>query len=209
MESTWTGPHDDIDATGQMYATGQSYSKKTTANRNLTQKIEAILSSYELQEKYSTKLTPYSLIVIEKLIKTKPEFFRMVESTLVRNVNANIIQANDVPYLISIVNQLYHLLLASAIDNSKYNELPASTCSYILKFVFSVVIREHIVVIEDDTKATLLLLCCDNIVDSCTLLLNAARPVVPEKEPVYVHRYAPVPEPTTVIMPAKKRGCCG
>jgi len=91
--------------------------KKTTAHRNLIQKLEAIMASYELQEKYSTKLTPYSLQVVEKLIKKNPEFFRMVESTLLRNINDSKIQTTDVPYIISIVAYLYTILSAIKHEN--------------------------------------------------------------------------------------------
>lgn len=172
--------------------------KKSTANRTLIQKLEAILSSYELQEKYSTKLTSHSLEVIEHLIKHKPEFFRMVESTLVRNVHGNKIKSNDIPYIISMISQLYNLLLVENIDNAN-NELPADTCTYILKFVFSVVIRENLVHVDDETGATLLLLCCDNIIDACTKLLKLK---VPKPTPIYI---SPTPTP---IMQDQKGGCC-
>jgi hypothetical protein len=146
--------------------------KKTTANRNLIQKIEAIISSYELQEKYSIQLTATSLSIIEKLIKSKPEFFRIVESTLVRNINGSTLYANDVPYIISIIAQLYNLLTNMKLDNNQFNELPADTCGSLLKFIINVAVREKIVKIEDETESTLLILCCDNIIDACTRLLK-------------------------------------
>jgi len=152
------------------------YNKKITAHRNLIQKLEAIMASYELQEKYSTKLTPYSLDVIEKLIKTHPQFFRMVESTLLRNINDNKILTTDVPYIISIIAYLYNILIVLNKDSDFIMEEPADTCGYILKFVFSVAIREQLVKISDDTDATLLLLCCDNIIDSCIKLLKLKQP---------------------------------
>jgi hypothetical protein len=153
--------------------------KKVTAHRNLIQKLEAIMASYELQEKYSTKLTPYSLNVIEKLIKTNPEFFRMVESTLLRNINDNKIMTTDVPYIISIIAYLYNILMAINGENEFIMEEPSDTCGYILKFVFSVAIREQLVKISDETDATLLLLCCDNIIDSCIKLLKLKQPIKP------------------------------
>ena len=88
-----------------------SISKKLIVKRNLIQIIETILASYEMQEKYSTKLTPFGMITIGELIKKKPEFFRMVESTLVRNIHGNKIKAEDVPYIISIISNLHTLLL--------------------------------------------------------------------------------------------------
>lgn len=167
--------------------------KKSTANRNLIQKIEAIIASYELQEKYSTHLTSHSLTVVEKLIKTKPEFFRVVESTLIRNINGNILRANDVPYIISIISQLYNLLSTLNIDTSG-SESHADLCGYLLKFIVSVAIREKIVKIDDETEATLLLLCCDNIIEACTKLIKL-KPLVPvqikrepEKEKVVVKK---------------------
>jgi hypothetical protein len=148
------------------------HQKKTTANRTLIQKIETILASYEMQEKYSTKVTPHSLATIAELIKVKPEYFRMVESTLIRNINNDKIEAHDIPYIIAIISQLYNLLLIIDMNNIKQNETTIDTCSNILKFIFSVSIREALVQIDDDTNGTLLLLCFDNIVDACIKLLK-------------------------------------
>jgi hypothetical protein len=144
--------------------------KRNTAHRSLIQKIEAIIASYELQEKYSTKLSAHSLIVIENIIKTKPEFFRIVESTFLRNINNDEIMANDIPYIISIICQLYNLLVSLHIDSR--NEPIPDTCNYILKFLISVIVREQLVKIDNETAAVLLILCCDNIIDACTKLLK-------------------------------------
>jgi hypothetical protein len=173
--------------------------KEVINNRNLIQKIEAILSSHELQEKYSTRLTNQSLLVIERLIKTKPEFFRVVESNLVRNINDNKLRAEDVPYIISIVSQLYTLLVTINIDQQ--NESPVEVCGNILKFLFSVAVRESLIKIEDETEAILLLLCCDNIIESCVKLLH----LKPQK-----NMYHPTIEPriAPVVPPPKKSGCC-
>jgi len=64
-------------------------------------------------------------------------------------------------------------------------ELPADTCGHLLKFIISVAIREKIVKIDDETEATLLILCCYNIIDACTKLLklkNSEEPVKEEKQ---------------------------
>jgi hypothetical protein len=176
------------------------------------------MASYELQEKYSTKLTPYSLDIIEKLIKTHPQFFRMVESTLLRNINDNKIMTTDVPYIISIVAYLYNILIILNKDIDFVMEEPADTSGYILKFVFSVAIREQLIKITDDTEATLLLLCCDNIIDSCIKLLKLKQPkqisntitshipfVPPQPLLVPLPVPLPVPEPIIVPVPPKKR----
>jgi hypothetical protein len=145
--------------------------KKTVVKRNLIQLIETILASYELQEKYSTKLTPFCMITINDLIKKKPEYFRMVESTLVRNIHNNKIKSEDIPYIISIISQLYNLLLAQYND-SKNRDSIIDTCSNSLKFIFSVSLRENLIKIDSETDIILLLLCFDNIIDSCMKLLK-------------------------------------
>ena len=143
-----------------------------------------------MQEKYSTKVTQYSLAMIAELIKSKPEYFRMVESTLIRNINNDKIEAHDVPYLITIISQLYNLLLIINMNNFRNNESTIDTCSNILKFIFSVAIRESLVKIDDDTNATLLLLCFDNIVDSCIKLLkiSTSKPFVLLEEPSIIEQ---------------------
>jgi len=171
------------------------HQKKTTANRTLLQKIETILASYELQEKYSTKVTPQSLFVIAELVKVKPEYFRMVESTLIRNINNDKIESHDVPYIIAIISQLYNLLLILDMNNIKNNETTIDTCSNILKFIFSVSIRESLVQIDHDTNATLLLLCFDNIVDACIKLLKigTTKPFIFTEEHVYNDKPSTIP----------------
>jgi hypothetical protein len=167
--------------------------KKAAIKRNLIQIIESILSSYELQEKYSTKLTPLCITIISDLIKKKPEFFRIVESTLIRNINDNKIKAEDVPYIITIISHLYHLLLAY--NEEKNNEPITETCSNILKFIFSVSLRENLVKIDNETDTILLLLCLDNIVDSCIKLLKPKKVLEIAVEPHRVFNPPPAPTP--------------
>lgn len=202
---TWSENGEDIDTGIQINnlpPLNLPIVKKSSINKNLIQKLEAIISSYELQEKYSTRLTENSMIVIERIIKTKPEFLRIVESTLVRNINNNKIDANDVPYIISIVSQLYNVLLQLHITNYQNNETPSDTCALILKFIFSVAIRENLIKVDNETEGALLLLCCDNIVDACVKLLKLQYISPPEP----VSNVKPIT--TTVIIPDKKRGCC-
>ena len=180
------------------------HQKRTTANRTLIQKIETILASYEMQEKYSTKVTPHSLAMIAELIKAKPEYFRMVESTLIRNINNDKIEATDIPYIIAIISQLYNLLLIIDMNNVKHNETTIDSCSNILKFIFSVSIREALVQIDDDTNATLLLLCFDNIVDACIKLLkiSTSKPFIFTQEPKQDIHLPPL------SIPKEKSSCC-
>lgn len=180
--------------------------QKPVMKRNLIQMIETILASYELQEKYSTKLTPFCMITIGELIKKKPEYFRMVESTLVRNITDNKIKAEDVPYIISIISQLYNLLLMTRYDDIKNSEHIVETCSNILKFLFSVSLREHLVKMDSDTDTMLLLLCFDNIIDSCMKLLK------PHKQFEVMGEAKPPPPPVFIpekVIKEKRSSCCG
>jgi hypothetical protein len=99
----------------------------------------------------------------------------------VRNINGSTLNAQDVPYIISIISQLYNLLFSLKFDNFQQVEVPADTCGHLLKFIFSVAIREKIVKIDDETEATLLILCCNNIIDACTKLLKL-KPIEPKPE---------------------------
>jgi|LauGreDrversion4_2_1035121.scaffolds.fasta_scaffold01072_23 hypothetical protein len=197
---TWSDAGDDI-------VQPNLYQKKTTANRTLIQKIETILASYEMQEKYSTKITQHSLDTIAELIKTKPEYFRMVESTLIRNINNDKIESHDIPYFITIISHLYNLLLITNMNNLKSNEDTIDTCSNILKFIFSVSIRESLVKIEHEQNSTLLLLCFDNIVDACIKLLkvNVSKPFTLLTENVYNEKISIKKQEKT----KKKKSCIG
>jgi hypothetical protein len=180
--------------------------KKTQIKRNLIQIIESILASYELQEKYSTKLTPLCITVINEVIKKNPEFFRVAESTLIRNINDNKIKADDVPYIINIISHLYNLL-HSYDEEKKNNEPITETCSNILKFIFSVSLRESLVKMDTETDIILLILCFDNIIDSCIKLLKPKKPLEITIEPIRVFSPAPSPlytppEPPVPVPPA-------
>jgi len=203
---TWTdnGENDDIKRSTDESAPPPT-AKKNTVKRNLIQLIESILASYELQEKYSTKLTSFCMMTIGELIKKKPEFFRMVESTLIRNIHDNKIKAEDIPYIISIIARLYSLLSLMRYEDIKDSESIEDTCGNILKFLFSVSLREGLVKIDNETDIMLLLLCFDNIVDSCMKLVKPSKPreiLGSSKKPV--EPVTPVPQKT-----AEKTGCCG
>jgi hypothetical protein len=184
-----------------------SVSKKPVLKRNLIQIIETILASYEMQEKYSTKLTPFCMITIGELIKKKPEFYRMVESTLTRNIHGNKIKAEDVPYIISIISNLHTLLLSLRYQDMIHSEPLTDTCSNILKFLFSVSLRENLVKIESETDIMLLLLCFDNIIDSCMKLLKP--PMKQYELPIEDKKKEVTIQYTVPVVPPKKSGCCG
>jgi len=199
---TWSDVGDDKEMNGFVQ-------KKNTAHRNLIQKIEAILASYELQEKYSTKITSHSLVVIEQIIKTKPEFFRTVESTFIRNINNGEIDANDIPYIISIITQLYNLLISMNIDNKI--ESISDTISHILKFLISVIIREQLVKIENETTSLLLIICCENIVDACIKILKLSEKEKDKKYTNEFYNYSEISKETpkeTLTKPAEQTDCC-
>lgn len=194
----WSENHEEVEDVSSVVA------KKIVLKKNLIQIIETILASYELQEKYSTKLTPYCMITIGELIKKKPEYFRMVESTLIRNIHDNKIRSEDIPYIISIISHLYNLLLLTQYDDIKVSESIIDTCSNILKFLFSVSLREGLVKIDNETDTFLLLLCFDNIVDSCMKLLKPTKPyeILGEPKKIVVSEEIP-------LKVAEKTGCCG
>lgn len=157
----------------------------------LIQTIEAIFASIEQQEKYAIKITPESLAVLEQLTKLCPQYFKIVENTLMRYVKNNRIDANDVPYIISIINQLYKLLLKYDIATT---ETIYETSSNILKFIFSIVICEQLDQVDDETEATLLILCCDNIINACIHLVKSEKPL---KKAVFLDKPA-----TSALVPA-------
>uniref|UniRef100_A0A6C0I4L0 Uncharacterized protein n=1 Tax=viral metagenome TaxID=1070528 RepID=A0A6C0I4L0_9ZZZZ len=132
------------------------------------QKLKSIMYSDILQERYSVRLTPYHLNIMEKLIKSNPQFFRMVIRTNLRNINDNKFITTDMPYIISIVSYLYDVIVSN--NNVTVVEDNADTCGTILKIVFSIAIREQL--IKTDTTIS-----CDNIINSCVALLK--KTVVP------------------------------
>jgi hypothetical protein len=132
----------------------------------------------------------------------------MVESTLVRNISANKIKAEDVPYIISIISQLYNLLLLVRYDDIKSNEPLIDTCSNILKFLFSVSLRENLVHMDSETDTVLLLLCFDNIIDSCMKLLKPLKIIEQIGEPKKII-IPPVIETPIKEKKVKSNSCCG
>jgi hypothetical protein len=212
MNMTWSEAGDINDDPVGKPLTPQispKYSPRHTLT--LVQIIESIFESIEKQEKYAIKISSENLDSIEKLTKLKPQYFKIVENTFKKYVQDGTIEANHIPYIISLIYQLYSLLLKYDLQP---DEPTTDTCKAMAEFIFSVVIREQLADINDETSATLLILTCNNLLDSCIQLikLDSSNPKkglkVAEKyiEPYPVNNIAAT---TTIPVQVKSKNCCG
>ena len=198
MNTTWSEAGDVEDL---LKPSPKYYSRHTLT---LIQIIESIFESIEKQEKYAIKISSENLETIEKLTKLKPQYFKIVENTFKKYVVDGTIEANHIPYIISLIYQLYTLLVKYDIHP---NESNADVCRAICEFLFSVVIREQLSDIDDETTATLLILTCNNLLDSCIQLIKVDAPKKKAAEKVA----EPVGHRESVITPpvVGKKNCCG
>lgn len=153
-----------------------SFPFKTRIRNALLEKLDAIFLSWEKQEKYYKKISHKNVIVLRKLIKRHPDFFRVVQSILFRNITDNEIKTDNIPAIISIISKLYHILLIHKDDEFMYIDSPIEICSQIIKFIVYVAIQENIVDTDTDTDKMLLFSYFDRIVDSCVKLLDTPKP---------------------------------
>lgn len=201
METTWSEAGDAPEHAHTLHTFGLKNQSTYTHTLTLIQIIESIFESIEKQEKYSIKITTENLSIVERLTKLKPQYFKIVENTFTKYVKEGSIDANHVPYIISLIQQLYMLLLKHDLQPI---ETTADVCRSIAEFLFSVVIREQLSDIEDETMATLLILCCTNILDSCIHLIKLE---APRKKQIEIQ----APQRTYVESPPvvpQKSGCC-
>ena len=133
--------------------------------KTLVELAGAILASNDLQEKYAVKLSEPNKRILLTIVKKHPQYFASIEETFKAIIQDNKIDAKDTHNIIVLLTKLYEILVTSKLVETK---LSAETCGSILKFIFSIIIQEKLVVVKNDVE---MLACLDCLIDSCIKLI--------------------------------------
>ena len=157
---------------------------RKTKNYTFIKIVETLISIQQLRESYSTRLIIYSMCSIKRVIRTNPEIFTSIEQNVLGKMNHILDAENnysvieDIDDIITIVCELYRIIIVMNVLLQKRIDLTAEMCLYILKFLFNVCIQHNFSNhdIEDENGKKDLLLYYNGIIDSCNKLLKLKNP---------------------------------
>jgi len=135
--------------------------KSITVNtvNTFVQTLQLILESSDLS-KYSVQLNPELIKLLLNVLKSNPEYFNSLESTLLVILNSGKIDISSIPNIIVLIKELYQILYNLNVQDIKKG-LNISSCELILKFVINVILEDKI---PDQTERTKLLTAVNGII---------------------------------------------
>jgi hypothetical protein len=119
-----------------------------------------ILESSDLS-KYSVQLDPELIKLLLNVLKSNPEYFNSLETTLLVILNSGKIDISSIPNIIVLIKELYQILYNLNVQDIKKG-LNISSCELILKFVINVVLEDRI---SNETERTELLNAVNGIIN--------------------------------------------
>ena len=183
-----------------------------TKNYTFIKIVETLISIQQLRESYSTRLIIYSICTIKRIIRTNPEIFTSIEQNVLEKMNRvlrvedNCSVIDDIDDIITIICELYGIIIVMNVLLQKNIKLTSEMCLYILKFLFSVCIQHNFSNhdIQDENVKKYLLLYYNGIIDSCTKLLNLKNPKPLDLPNINIddENYA------NLVIVGKEPGCC-
>jgi len=133
--------------------------QNTIIVNTFVQTLQLILESSDLS-KYSVQLDPELIKLLLNVLKSNPEYFNSLESTLLVILNSGKIDISSIPHIIALIKELYQILYNLNVQDIKKG-LNISSCELILKFVINVVLEDRI---SDETERTELLNTVNSII---------------------------------------------
>jgi len=146
--------------------------EKSIIVNTFVQTLQLILESSDLS-KYSVQLNPELIKLLLNVLKSNPEYFNSLESTLLVILNSGKIDISSIPNIIILIKELYQILYNLNVQDIKKG-LNISSCELILKFVINVILEDKI---PDQTERTELLTAVNGII-SLGIELIAIRKVL-------------------------------
>jgi len=133
--------------------------EKSIIVNTFVQTLQLILESSDLS-KYSIQLDPELIKLLLNVLKSNPEYFNSLETTLLVILNSGKIDISSIPNIIVLIKELYQILYNLNVQDIKKG-LNISSCELILKFVINVVLEDRI---ADETERTELLTAVNGII---------------------------------------------
>jgi hypothetical protein len=128
------------------------------------QLINNIIHSENIQREKNISCSTDICFLIQYMINVEPDFFISIESAFINIVIQNKININDIPNIISSLIKLY-VSLCTVYKNVNLGE----QCGKILKIVYTILIQEKIIQIDNADEVLIFL---HKLIDSCVELLT-------------------------------------
>jgi hypothetical protein len=145
-----------------------------SANNTFIQIIDNIISSKDIQREKNITCSSDLCFFIPYIIINDPDFLISIELSFENIVKQHKMSINEVPNIISYVIKLY-LLLCNVYKESNLGE----QCGNILKFVYTILVQERIVSIDNNEDVLPFLY---NLIDSCVELVTLPNKTKPIKK---------------------------
>jgi hypothetical protein len=185
---------------------------RKTKNYTFIKIVETLISIQQLRESYSTRLIIYSMCSIKRIIRTNPEIFASIERNVLGKMNHILHAENnysvieDIDDIISILCELYRIIIVMNVLLQKRIELTSEMAAYILKFLFNVCIQHNFSNhdTEHENCRKDLLIYYNGIIDSSIKLLKLKNPKpidLPNKNTDHENC-------DNLVIVGKEPGCC-
>jgi hypothetical protein len=129
--------------------------------------VNESLSSEEIKNKLSIKLTSQDISFISKIISLTPDALNDVEKALNDIIKDGKIDSKDIPQFIVIIQRIYQIIYNFKLDSKKCMEITAT----ILKYIVHLLVLERKIKVNNEQQPEFLKE-SDALIDACVGLLS-------------------------------------
>ena len=129
--------------------------------------VNESLSSEEIKNKLSIKLTSQDISFISKIISLTPDALNDVEKALNDIIKDGKIDSKDIPQFIVIIQRIYQIIYNFKLDSKKCMEMTA----IILKYIVHLLVLERKIKVNNEQQPEFLKE-SDALIDACVGLLS-------------------------------------
>lgn len=133
--------------------------------KSLRQAIDILLTEVDAEKRYNIEISSNVKFILQTLMEDENiNYFDIVEDNLKQIIKDDQINANDIPYIIQLIADLYKRFQNTTIH---YNE---EVCGEVLKIIFLICIKERLVSVSERDYE--ILQCLYNIINTSIQLMN-------------------------------------
>jgi hypothetical protein len=129
--------------------------------------VNESLSSEEIKNKLSIKLTSQDISFISKIISLTPDALNDIEKALNDIIKDGKIDSKDIPQFIVIIQRIYQIIYNFKLDSKKCMEMTST----ILKYIVHLLVLERKIKVNNEKQAEFLKE-SDALIDACVGLLS-------------------------------------
>jgi hypothetical protein len=129
--------------------------------------VNESLSSEEIKNKLSIKLTSQDISFISKIISLTPDALNDVEKALNDIIKDGKIDSKDIPQFIVIIQRIYQIIYNFKLDSKKCMEMTST----ILKYIVHLLVLERKIKVNNEQQPEFLKE-SDALIDACVGLLS-------------------------------------